>query len=237
MAIRMNGLPKHVAFIMDGNGRWAKAKGAARTEGHKEGVKTAKKIVALCASLGIPFVTLYIFSTENWKRTESEVGFLMSLIHAHLKSEFEFYKKNKIKLLHAGDLSHLPPEIQNDIKSAISETSGFSGTTLTMAINYGGRNEIVRAAKKMLLQNIADVNEKTFSEFLDTKNVPDVDLLIRTGGEKRLSNFLLWQTSYAELVFSNKLWPDYCEKDFFSDIEEFQKRNRRFGAEKSGENP
>lgn len=230
-----NSLPRHVAFIMDGNGRWAKTKGKARTEGHAEGVKVAKKIVATCASLGIPFVTLYIFSTENWKRAESEVGFLMNLIHAHLKSEFAFYKKNKIRLLHAGDLSKLPRDIQNDINDAILETSEFSGTTLTMAINYGGRDEIVRACKKMILQNEKNVSEKTFEQFLDTKTVPDVDLLIRTGGEKRLSNFLLWQTSYAELIFSETLWPDYNEKEFFSHIEEFKKRNRRFGAEKSEE--
>lgn len=231
-------LPRHVAVIMDGNGRWAKQKGNIRTAGHKEGLKTAKKIVGLAAKLGIPYITLYAFSTENWKRAQEEVGFLMNLIKTHLRAEFQFYKDNGIKVDHLGDLAALPEDVQTEILNAKKDTENFTGTTCILAINYGGRDEIVRSVKKIAKdcieqkKNIDDICESDFAPNFDVKNLCDVDLLIRTGGEKRLSNFLLWSSAYAELVFSDTLWPDYTEEEFLKHIEEFQNRNRRFGDAK-----
>lgn len=232
MSVDMNTLPAHVAIIMDGNGRWAKNQSKPRSMGHYAGLTKAKEIVRAAAELGIKYITLYIFSTENWKRTADEVGYLMNLIRSHLQSEFDFYKKNKIRLLHIGDISGLPGDIQSDLRSAMEETAGFSGTTLVMAINYGGRDEIIRGVRKLIAQGTApqDITEEAFSRSFDVPGLPDVDLLIRTGGELRLSNFLLWHASYAELLFTDTLWPDYTKKEFYSDIEKYQTRNRRFGA-------
>lgn len=227
-----NGVPVHVGIIMDGNGRWAKNKGLPRTAGHKEGLTSAKRIVAAAASLGIKYVTLYTFSTENWKRAQEEVGYLMGLIKGHLRAEFEFYKQNGIRIEHIGDLSGLPLDVQKEILNAKKDTENFTGTTCILAINYGSRDEIVRCVKKLISQNFSenDITESLISESLDVKELPDVDLMIRTGGEKRLSNFLLWQCAYSEFIFTDTLWPDYNEKDFFDDIYKFQQRNRRFGA-------
>lgn len=225
-------VPAHVAIIMDGNGRWAKQKGLPRTEGHKEGLTSAKKIVAAAASLGIKYVTLYTFSTENWKRTEEEVGYLMNLIKKHLRAEFQFYKENGIKVQHIGDLSGLPQGVQNEIINAKKDTEHFDGTTCVLAINYGSRDEIVRGIKKIIGDGVhkEEITEELVSKSLDMPKLPEVDLMIRTGGEKRLSNFLLWQCAYAEFVFTDTLWPDYNEEEFFKDIYSFQKRNRRFGG-------
>lgn len=226
-------LPQHVAIIMDGNGRWAQNRGLVRSKGHLEGLTSAKKIAEAAADLGIKFLTLYVFSTENWKRTEQEVGFLMNLIREHLRNEFEFYKSHHIKIEHIGDLSGLPNDIQTEILSAKKDTENFTdGLTLTLAINYGGRDEIIRGVKKIVSENlkIDDINEETISSHFDIPSLPDVDLLIRTGGEKRLSNYLLWHASYAELVFSETLWPDYNKNEFYDNIIEYQKRTRRFGA-------
>lgn len=231
MEIDVSNLPTHVAIIMDGNGRWAQNQNKARSIGHLEGVKKAKEIVAYASSLGIKYITLYIFSTENWKRTEEEVGYLMSLIKKHLKNEFTFYKEHGIRLKHLGDISGLPQEVQKDITDAVLETSSYTGTTLNMAINYGGRNEIIRAIKNANKCNTTPT-EENFSHFFDEPSLPDVDLLIRTGGEKRLSNFLLWHASYAELLFTDTLWPDYTIEEFHNNIASFCKRNRRFGAVK-----
>lgn len=224
-----NELPSHIAIIMDGNGRWAKQKGLPRTFGHKEGLSVAKKIVSKAASLGIKYITLYTFSTENWKRTQDEVGYLMGLIKNHLRSEFQFYKENGIKIEHIGDLNGLPKDVQKEIIDAKEDTKHFTGTTCVLAINYGSRDELVRNINK-LIKNKKEINEKTISDNFDIKNLPDVDLIIRTGGEKRLSNFLLWQSAYAEFIFTDTLWPDYNEDEFVENIIEFQKRNRRFGA-------
>lgn len=226
------GIPEHVAVIMDGNGRWAKKRGLPRTAGHKEGLTSAKKIVKAAANLGIKYITLYTFSTENWKRAKEEVGFLMNLIKSHLRAEFDFYKQNGIRVRQIGDLQGLPKDVQEEILNAEKDTEHFTGTTCILAINYGARNEIVRAVQKIIDQNkkTAEITEETITSNLDTKDIPDVDLLIRTGGEQRLSNFLLWQNAYAEFVFTDKLWPDYDEEEFYKDIEEFQKRNRRFGG-------
>ena len=223
-------LPSHLAIIMDGNGRWAKNRGLIRSKGHLEGLSSAKKIAQAAAELGIKYLTLYVFSTENWKRTEQEVGYLMNLIRSHLRSEFEFYKTNRIRIEHLGDLNGLPPDIQAEITKAREETKDFTGLTLTLAINYGGRNEIVRAIKKCAsLDNIDKIKVENFGTYFDIPELPDVDLLIRTGGEKRLSNYLLWHASYAELIFTDTLWPDYTETELYENIIEFQKRNRRFG--------
>ncbi len=230
--LKSNGLPEHVALIMDGNGRWAKNRGLVRTAGHKEGLTAAKKIVAAAASLGIKYVTLYTFSTENWKRTQDEVGYLMGLIRSHLRAEFEFYKKNGIKIDHLGDLQGLPQDVREEILKAKDDTKDFTGTTCILAINYGGRDEILRSVKK-IISSKKDVNELTENDLslnMDIPDLPDVDLMIRTGGEKRLSNFLLWHCAYAEFIFTDTLWPDYNESEFIKNIEQFQKRNRRFGS-------
>ncbi len=225
-------LPTHVALIMDGNGRWAVQRKLPRTSGHKEGLNAAKDIMGAAADLGIPYVTLYAFSTENWKRTADEVGYLMSLIRLHLRAELDFYRQKGIKVRHIGDLAGLPENIQKEIIRAQEETADFSGTTLVLAINYGGRDEIVRAMRKIAVQAAESdaMTEEKVSSFFDVPDLPDADLLIRTGGERRLSNFLLWHSAYAEFIFTNTLWPDYNREEFFKNIEEFQRRKRRFGG-------
>ena len=219
-------LPKHVAIIMDGNGRWAQQRGRARTAGHKEGLEAAKRIVRAAADLGIKYVTLYTFSTENWKRTQDEVGYLMGLIKSHLRAEFEFYKENQIRVEHIGDLQGLPKDVQEEIINAKEDTKNFTGTTCVLAINYGSRDEIIRAANKALAAGATKFDEKDFYKYTDLPELPDVDLLIRTGGEKRLSNFLLWQSAYAEFFFTDTYWPDFSENDLNLAITEYQKRRR-----------
>lgn len=230
--IMANGVPEHVALIMDGNGRWAKKRGLPRTAGHKEGLTSAKKIVAAAVKLGIKYITLYTFSTENWKRAQEEVGYLMSLIKRHLRAEFDFYKKNGIRVDHIGNLEGLPLDVREEIINAKKDTEHFTGTTCVLAINYGSQDEIVRGIKKIITSGIKadELSEKVVEENLDIPTLPPVDLMIRTGGEKRLSNFLLWQCAYSEFIFTDTLWPDYNEEEFFDDICQYQKRNRRFGA-------
>ncbi|MDY5763228.1 MAG: polyprenyl diphosphate synthase [Treponema sp.] len=225
-------LPIHIGIIMDGNGRWAKLRNLPRTKGHREGLDVAKQIVKAASDLGIKFVTLYTFSTENWKRTQEEVGYLMTLIKKHLSSEFNFYKENKIRIEHIGDITALPMDVQTEIKNAKNDTKDFTGTTVLLAINYGGKDEIIRGIKKLSAQkkDFSSITEQDLSLALDTKNIPDVDLLIRTGGELRLSNFLLWQAAYAELIFTDTLWPDYTKEEFIKNIQTFQHRTRRFGG-------
>ena len=227
-------LPLHVAITMDGNGRWAQAKKLPRTSGHDEGLRTAKRIVKAASDIGIKYLTLYVFSTENWKRAEQEVGFLMNLIHTHLCGELAFYKENGIRVRHIGNFDALPANIQKDIQQAMDDTKDFTGMTVNLAINYGGRDEIIRGIKKIIENNVSPdkLDEKLFSSYLDMPECPDVDLLIRTGGEQRLSNYLLWHVAYAEQIYTNTLWPDYSNEEFYSHIEAFQHRNRRFGAEK-----
>ena len=222
-------IPAHIAIIMDGNGRWAKQRNLPRTSGHKEGLEVAKKIVKAAKEVGIKYITLYTFSTENWKRTQEEVGYLMGLIKNHLRAEFKFYKENDIRVKHIGNLSGLPQDIQDEINSTIEECKDFNSLTVVLAINYGGKDEISRAINKAKSEN-KGIDESNFSEFFDLPEMPDVDLIIRTGGEKRLSNFLLWHGAYAELDFVDTLWPDYTEECFYQSIKEFQKRNRRFGG-------
>ena len=222
-------IPAHIAIIMDGNGRWAKQRNLPRTSGHKEGLEVAKKIVKAAKEVGVKYITLYTFSTENWKRTQDEVGYLMGLIKNHLRAEFKFYKENDIRVKHIGNLSGLPQDIQDEINSTVEECKDFNSLTVVLAINYGGKDEISRAINKAKSEN-KEIDESNFSEFFDLPEMPDVDLIIRTGGEKRLSNFLLWHGAYAELDFVDTLWPDYNEESFYQSIKEFQKRNRRFGG-------
>ena len=234
--IEKSRLPRHVAIIMDGNGRWAKQRGLPRTAGHKEGLNAAKATVRAASELGISHLTLFTFSTENWKRAQEEVSFLMYLIRMHLRRESAFYRENHIRVVHSGDMSRLTKGIQKDIKSVIDETKDFKGMTLNLAINYGGRDEIVRAVNRWLARN-GDENggksvltERELQEHLDCSGLPDPDLIIRTAGEQRVSNFLLWEAAYAELYFSPKLWPDFTSDDLCAALAAFDGRVRRYGA-------
>ena len=221
---------QHLAIVMDGNGRWARNKGKPRTAGHTEGLKAVKKILKTASDLGIPYITLYTFSTENWKRTEEEVGFLMGLIKKHLRAELDFYAENNLRVLHIGDIDGLPKDIAEELTAIKEKTAAYTGTSVVLAINYGGRNEIIRAIQKLKKDETADLTESLFSDKLDTHGIPPVDLFIRTGGEKRLSNFLLWQSAYAELYFSDKLWPDWTPKDLQQAVNDYMHRERRYGS-------
>ncbi len=223
-------VPAHAGIIMDGNGRWAKARGLPRTEGHREGLRVAKRIIRAAEDLGIRYLSLYTFSTENWKRAAEEVSFLMSLITRHLRSEFDFYRDNHIRIVHSGDAAGLPEDVREAIRSVMADTSGYDGITVNLAINYGGRDEIVRAARKLLRGGAVDVSEDGFRAFLDAPDLPDPDLVIRTGGDMRLSNFLLWESAYAELYFSEKLWPDWSEEDLKKAVDSYSGRERRYGG-------
>jgi len=229
-------IPKHIAIIMDGNGRWATERGMPRMKGHQEGLKVAKQILKCCKEMGVKFVTLYVFSTENSKRSAEEVRALMNLLDKHLVTDMAFYREHQAKVLHIGDISGLPQKVQKKLIQVQEATKNYSDMTVILAINYGGRDEIVRAIKKVsdenLKENRKNLTEEVFSSFLDTTNLPPVDLLIRTGAEFRISNFLLWQIAYAELYFSDKYWPDWSSDDLKVAITEYQGRNRRFGREK-----
>ncbi|MCQ2247478.1 MAG: polyprenyl diphosphate synthase [Treponema sp.] len=228
----VNNLPIHVGVIMDGNGRWAKKRNLIRTNGHTEGLKRGKEIVKAASDLGLKFLTFYTFSTENWKRTEQEVGFLMNLIHKYLLSNFSFSKENNIRVRILGDKTRLPDFVQKDVNEIEESTKDFTGLTVCLAINYGGRDEIIRSVKKMIAEgkNPDEITENEISGHFDFPELPDADVIIRTGGEKRLSNFLMWHSAYSEFIFKDTLWPDYHKEEFYSDIVEFQKRTRRFGA-------
>ena len=228
-------IPKHIAIIMDGNGRWAKKHGNERIFGHKHGVKSVKKVVEISAELGVEFLTLYAFSTENWKRPKYEVDALMSILVNALHSEIDLLNDNNIVLGTIGDTESLPEDVQNELNEAITATSKNTGLKLIIALSYSSRWEIIRAvkdiAKDVTENNIAidDINDNLFKEYLCTANTPDPELIIRTSGEKRISNFLLWQISYAEFYFTEKLWPDFGKDDLINAIFEFQNRERRFG--------
>ncbi|MDD3519923.1 MAG: isoprenyl transferase [Actinomycetota bacterium] len=233
--IKKNPVPLHIAVIMDGNGRWATRKGLPRIAGHREGVKSLKCIVRLCADLGIRYVTAYAFSSENWKRPVSEVSGLMKLFYETLASELEDLNKNGVKIILLGDRGNIPEKVLKRFQEAEEITENNKKVILNIAFNYGARQEIINSVKKIcsLLNEGSikadEINEKIFSDFLYTKDLPDPDLLIRTSGEYRISNFLLWQTAYSEFYFTRTLWPDFRENEFFKAISEYQKRNRRFG--------
>jgi undecaprenyl diphosphate synthase len=223
-------LPRHVGIIMDGNGRWAAKRKKPRSLGHKEGLEAAKRVVKAAADLGLRYLSVFAFSTENWRRTEKEVSYLMFLVKKHLRAEYAFYKANNIRLVYSGDLNGLSRDVAADITAATKETAIFNGLTLNIVLNYGGRDEILRAVGRWRrTRGAPPLTEKTFQRYLDQPDLPDVDLLIRSGGEQRISNFLLWQSNYAELYFSDKLWPDWTGDDLRAAVREFQKRERRFG--------
>ena len=230
-----NEIPQHLAIIMDGNGRWAKNKGKNRLFGHTKGVKAVQEVVEECAVLKIKYLTLYAFSTENWNRPEEEIGVLMKLLLSSLKSEFEKLLKNRIKLNVIGNTDQLPLSVQKELDYVIKQTENNSEMILTLALSYGGREEIESAIKQLAVKvknNIISpekIDQSIINEHLYTRDLPDVDLLIRTSGEKRISNFLLWQIAYAELYFSKVLWPDFRKKHLHKAIINYQKRERRFG--------
>lgn len=228
-------LPSHVAIIMDGNGRWAQSRRKPRLFGHKAGAESVSEIVEVCCEIGVPFLTLYAFSSENWKRPETEVTGLMSILKRYLESELPKMQKNGIRLLSIGDHSRLPEGVRRSLYDTINATANNRKLTLNLALSYGGRNEIVRAVKEISRKcvdgtlSIEDIADEHIDSHLDTHLMPDPDLLIRTGGEARLSNFLLWQLSYAEIYFTKIMWPDFRKNVFLQAIADYQKRQRRFG--------
>jgi len=228
-------MPKHVAIIMDGNGRWAKQKGRLRVFGHENGTKSVREITETCVELNIENLTLYAFSTENWKRPKIEVQTLMRLLISSLKNEIKTLQDNDIRLQTIGNTDELPRKVQRELQDVISQTKGNKKMTLTLALSYGSRDEIINTIKQISIKvknNIISpeiIDESVINEHLYTRNLPDVDLLIRTSGEQRISNFLLWQIAYAELFFTEVLWPDFTKEDLYEAILSYQKRERRFG--------
>jgi undecaprenyl diphosphate synthase len=229
-------LPKHVAIIMDGNGRWAKQRHLPRVEGHRAGAESARVIIRTSGELGIKYLTLYAFSAENWNRPKDEVDALMKYLIHYLKSETPELNKNNVRLEVIGQIYRLPENVQEHLKKSIATLSKNNGLTLVMALSYGSRIEIVEAVRNIAEEakqgklDPADINEEVISQHLWTRNVPDPDLLIRTSGEMRLSNFLLWQISYTELVVTQTFWPDFRKPQFFAALEEYTRRHRRFGG-------
>lgn len=229
-------IPQHVAIIMDGNGRWAREKGLPRREGHRAGAESVREVVEACKKLGVGFLTLYAFSSENWKRPKAEIRALMALLKEFLRVKTPEMKSQGVRLHAIGRLEDLPSDCQRELYSAIDQTSSNSDIDLILALSYGSREEIVDAARQLASEaangilNPEDIDNDLITQKLYTKNIPDPDLLIRTSGERRLSNFLLWQISYAEIVISEKFWPDFREPDLKAAIAEYGERNRRFGS-------
>ena len=229
--IDTNNLPKHIAITMDGNGRWAESKGKLRVFGHKNGVTAVRETVEAAAKIGIKFLTLYAFSTENWDRPDSEINALMALLVSAINKETKTLMKNNIKLSTIGATENLPSKARKELLEAVDKTKENTSMTLTLALSYSGRWEIINATKKLITDciNPDAITEQTFQQYLTTKNVPDPELLIRTSGEYRISNFLLWQIAYSELYFTDILWPDFRKADLEKAIVDYQNRERRFG--------
>jgi undecaprenyl diphosphate synthase len=233
--ISLETLPSHIAVIMDGNGRWAKNKGAARIFGHQNAITAVKEVTEACAELGVRYLTLYAFSTENWGRPKHEVNGLMHLLVSTIKKEITTLQKNNVSLLSIGQLNSLPSSCQKELKEATEMTKNNTGLKLVLALSYSGRWEIAEAVKKIVAEvengtlDPADIDQNMISEHLTTKGFPDPELLIRTSGEMRISNFLLWQMAYTEIYFTNKLWPDFRKEDLYEAIISYQQRERRFG--------
>lgn len=233
--INKDRLPRHIAIIMDGNGRWAKRQGLARMFGHKQGVETVHNITEAAAEIGINYLTLYTFSTENWNRPKEEVDALMSLLVDTIVKETPTLMKNNVRLLTIGDTDRLPEAARRKFEGCIEETAGNTGLKLVIALSYSARWEIVNAARRMAADAVAgklraeDISEQTVSEYMTTRDMPDPDLLIRTSGELRISNFLLWQLAYSELYFTDCLWPEFTVDEFYKAIIDYQSRERRFG--------
>ena len=226
--------PKHIAIVMDGNGRWAKKRGKSRIEGHRKAKKSVRESIEFCVENKIDYLSLFAFSTENWNRPRLEVKALMNLLHVVIKDELLNLIQQNIKLKVIGNLQELPEKTRKSLKKAISDTENNDGLTLILAINYSGKWDIINATKKIIENNpkvdLANFNEKYFEKNLSTSNIPDPELIIRTSGEQRISNFYLWQSAYSELYFTNILWPDFSKKELNNAIFEFKKRNRRFGS-------
>jgi undecaprenyl diphosphate synthase len=223
-------VPTHLGVIMDGNGRWAKKRSLPRTAGHLEGLKALKKVIREASVQGIGFVTFYVFSTENWKRSKQEVSYLMNLLVSKLHGELSFYNQNNIRILFRGDLSTLPPEVSKVIQSTVSATSTNSGIGCILAINYGGQDEICRSVQRCLSDGINAITCNDICNHLDLPEIPPVDMIVRSANEKRLSNFLLWDSAYAELGFYEKLWPDWDAEDVRLVCEDYATRVRKFGG-------
>ncbi len=237
--IDLGRLPNHIAIIMDGNGRWAKQRGKPRLFGHKEGAESVRSILDNCARLDIKAVTLYAFSTENWKRPETEVSGLMELLKYHINKDIEEVNENKIRFRAIGNVAGLAEDVREEIKNAEEKTANNTGTKLNVALNYGGRAEIVEACRKAFVEieesggSVNDFGEEDIERNLYTHGLPEVDLMIRTSGEMRISNFLLWQIAYSEIIVTETLFPDFRRKEIFEAILEFQNRDRRFGGVKT----
>lgn len=233
-----NNIPRHIAIIMDGNGRWAKKRNLPRTFGHRAGVETIRDIVKASSNIGVKYLTLYAFSTENWKRPPEEVTALMNLLIEYLKKEVDELNRNNVIVNYIGDISVLPQACQNELKAAFERTKGNTGLWLNLALNYGSRDEIKRAIKSIALEvkegrlDVENIDDEIISSRLYTANMPDPDLVIRPSGEFRISNFLLWQIAYSEFWFSNVFWPDFSRENLYTAIYDYQNRDRRFGAVK-----
>lgn len=234
--LNMKDIPKHIGIIMDGNGRWAKNKMLPRSLGHKAGVETIREIVKECNKLDVKYLTLYAFSTENWKRPKEEVNTLMKLLVEYLKKEIDELHSQNVVVRYIGDISKLPIICQQELHNAYNKTKDNKGLVLNLALNYGGRTEIVHAIKEMIIKvqngeiGIESIDENAFSRFLYTKGIPDPDIIIRTAGEQRLSNFLLWQCAYSEFWYTNIKWPDFKKEHLNKAIYDYQNRDRRFGG-------
>lgn len=226
---KQQAFPTHIAMIMDGNGRWAKERGLKRTAGHEEGAKVVRKITTHCNNIGLKYLTLYAFSTENWNRPKLEVEFLMKLLDRYLKKELPVYLENNVRFETIGDISKFSKTLQKTIAKTKEKTSHCTGLTQVLALNYGSKDEIIRAVKLLNAKEL-EVNEDNLSACLDTKNIPDVDILVRTSGEVRLSNFMLWQNAYAEMFFTSTFWPDFNSNELDDIISDYMKRERRFGG-------
>ena len=233
--IETNNLPKHIAIIMDGNGRWAKEKGFLRAFGHENGTKSVREVVEACSELGVENLTLYAFSSENWNRPKLEVKTLMQLLISSLKKEMSTMQKNSIRLNAIGNLNNLPEKVQKELLYVIEATKENKNMNLTLALSYGSRDEIVDVTKQICdkvknkIISIENIDDTLINQHLYTRNLPDVDLLIRTSGEKRISNFLLWQIAYAELYFTDAYWPDFVKENLYEAVIDYQNRERRFG--------
>ena len=235
LPIDVDRLPRHVAIIMDGNGRWAQRKRQPRLFGHRAGAESVREIVQTCREIGIEYLTLYAFSSENWSRPDQEVTGLMSILKKYLESELPRMQKNNIRLMSIGDRQRLPDVVREELERGIRETAGNNKLTLNLALSYGSRDEIIRAVRKISTlcmqgdMRPEHISDRSITENLDTSHLPDPDLMIRTGGEARLSNFLLWQLSYAEIYFTEIMWPDFRKEAFLQALTEYQSRERRFG--------
>lgn len=239
--IDLDKIPRHIAIIMDGNGRWAKLRGMPRAMGHRAGVEALREIVKTCNALEVEYLTVYAFSTENWKRPQSEIGILMSLLKEYVRKELGELHANNVRIKVLGNIRQLPEDVQDAVLAACHKTKDNTGLKFNLALNYGGRSELIHAVRSIVedVQNgrlkAEEINEDIFEDYLYTEGCPDPDLVIRTSGEMRLSNFLLWQAAYSEIVVVNECWPDFNEKSLIEAVRIFQNRERRFGGIKKVE--